>query len=155
MSTPEVKDTTQALAKKMKPLIKINDKGTATIEKDYYATHLPDGVTVEAVKALQDYNTEIVAAGALALGELAVETMKKDKELKVVELQIPTIGKDHFDFRVDRSYPSRNPSTGESTEKFGRVSVSHTTYATEKKGQFNAVRSHLADLAMKALNHGK
>lgn len=151
MSAPELKDTTQDLAKKIKSLIKIDDKGVATIEKDYYQTHLPDGVTVDAVKALQQYNTDIVAAGALAFGEVAVEAMKKDKDLKIATMHMPTVGKDGFEWQIDRSYQARNPSTGQSDERFGRISVKHETYATEKKGQFAAVKTHLADLAMKSL----
>jgi hypothetical protein len=149
----EIKDTITGLAKQLKVAIKIDPKtGTATIEEGAFVKHLPEGLTEDHVKKLGQYTTDVVAAGALAFGELAIDVMKKHKDLPRCELEVPITGKDTIGFTFDRSYETNAaPGSPEKVTKYGRVRAEVNHYAAGNVGEFKKVKNHLAELAMKAM----
>lgn len=144
--SPEV----QALAKKITSQIKL-EGDSVTVPADLYVTTLPDTLTEEQVKAVQAHNSNFFPAATLAVGDLAVAAMKKDKKLEAVSGAFKMVGRDHFDITVNRSKESRNPATGETTTNFGVISASMVTHgAKASRGEMSHVKAHLQEAALKA-----
>jgi hypothetical protein len=149
---PEVREKAEELKKEIPPAsIKA---GSVTVDKATYVRLMPANVTEEMVENVQAYNSLLVAAGSLAIGELAIPAMKKDKALDRITLTIPMTGKDYIGVAFDRSrqVPSRdaeNNPNGTKT-KFGSTSVEIAMYGTKSRGQLLIVKNELAELAKAA-----
>lgn len=151
MSTSEIKADVTDLAKVLKGKIKIGDNGHATIEDGTYVSLLPEGIDEAAVKKLQGFHSTLAAATTLATGELAVPYLKKNKDVNVVELSLPMVGKDTLDVTIKREKAGINPSTKEATLTYGAASTGFSVYSTRSRGEMAKVKSHLAELALKSL----
>lgn len=126
--------------------------GVATVAKDLYEHLLPEDLPRETVERVQAVNAEIAAAATLAIGELAIPAMKKNKDLSRVTLNIPATGRDSFEVTFDRSRQVRSaPGSDEMVTKFGTTNVGFVTYGTRNRGQLAAVKAQLAEQATKAL----
>jgi hypothetical protein len=148
-----IKPEVTALAAKIKPLLKIDNKtGVVTVEDKLYVGLLPESITEAQLKELGKHNAQFVAAAGLALGELTLPVMKKNAEIDKVSVEIPTVGGDKFNFAIDRSKTNpAGPQGGDPVEKFGVLSASHTMRAARNIGQYAQVRSHLGTLFAEGL----
>lgn len=150
-----IKPEIRATADLLKAEIALDKKsGIATVDAGTYIKLLPPGLTKDIVEAVQAYNTQIVAAGALALGEMAIPVMKKDANLDRATLTIPMTGKDYIGVSFDRSrqVPSRdadNNPNGTKT-KFGSTTTEIAMYGTKSRGQLMQVKNLLGELAVAA-----
>jgi hypothetical protein len=152
MSTTEIKSDIVSLSKTLKGKITIGDNGVATVEPGTYVALLPEGISEDNVKQLQSFHSELAAAATLATGELAVPYMKKNKTVTQVELSIPMVGKDALDVTIKREKTVINPTNKEqSSTVYGAATAGFTVYSTRPRGEMAKVKSHLAELAMKAL----
>lgn len=151
----KLKPAVTELAARIKKEIKIDPKsGIGTIDKDFYATTLPDGITVPLIEKLQDHNTIFAAAGALAFGEASETILKKNKDLPSTELEISTVHKDGFELKYDRSrsVPSRNADGTTGTRiAHGLLRMGYRTYGAESVGELKKVKSILSESAAKVL----
>ena len=146
--SPEVK----ALAEVMTKGIEVKADGTTTVQKDLYTANLPEGLTEETVASVSKYNSTFVAAGASAIGSLAVAAMAKHKNIESVSAEVPMVGKDRVNYTVHRQKEYPNPAGGDKIVKKGEVSASlHIQGAVTKTGQLKLVREQIADLALKSL----
>jgi hypothetical protein len=147
----QIKETTTELAKSLKKGIEIDPKtGAATIAKDLYIKHLPDGLTEETYKQLSDYNTQFTAAATLAAGQSALDHGKKLKADKI-EFSFPMVGKDSLDLVWHKRRETHNPQDpDQKIVKFGAIGTpSFSVHATKNSGQLGAVRTHLTEEAAK------
>ncbi len=148
---PEIQKLADALTKEM-----TFDKKTGIISVDAgtYVKLMPADLTKDMAEKVQAYNNQLVAAGALAVGTMAIPVMKKDENLDKVTMVVPMIGKDYAGFAFDRSrqVPSRdadNNPNGTKT-KFGSTSVEMVAYGTKTRGQLSNVKTLLGELAAEA-----
>lgn len=147
-------DDVAALSTKISEGIKIDAKAaTATAGESLYKDNLPEGLTMETVKSVSDYNTTFVAAGAHAFGEAAVAAMKGSKNLDRISVDIPMGVKDHVSYTVDRIKEVANRfGTGDATIiKHGVVTTSYEVRAGKNSGQLKAARQLIGELAASAL----
>lgn len=150
-----IKPEIVALADKVKALMNMDKKsGIATVADDTYTKLMPEGLTKEIVEQVQTYNSQLVAAGALALGEAAIPVMKKNDAVDRATLTIPMVGKDYIGLSFDRSrqVPSRdadNNPNGTRT-KFGSTSAEIVQYGTKSRGQLLNVKNLLGEKAAEA-----
>lgn len=151
MSANEIKSDILELSKTLKGKIKIGENGVATVEEGTYIALLPEGVTEDNARKLQSFHSELAAAATLATGELAVPYMKKHKDVASVDLTIPMIGKDSLDVNIKREKVVTNPQTKSQSTIYGAATTGFTVYSTRPRGEMAKVKSHLAELAMKAL----
>lgn len=151
MSNTEIKSDVVELSKTLKGKIKIGDNGVATIEAGTYTSLLPEGVSEDTVKKLQGFHSELAAAATLATGELAVPYLKKNKDVGSVDLSIPMVGKDTLDVSIKREKVVTNPTSKAQTTVYGAATAGFSVYSTRPRGEMLKVKSHLAELAMKAL----
>lgn len=82
-------------------------KGNVVTEKEPhkpYYDNLPEGVTVELVETISDYNSKFITASHVAVGQLAADIFRNEKDVHAVHGQIGFNGKnDNIEISVDRS----------------------------------------------------
>lgn len=145
----EISKELRELSEKIQGAIEIDDSGNATIDKEFYVNNLPEGTTVEQIRAIKKFDTLITAAAADGFGRVAIEKMATNKDIDKSSFTLPTIDKDSIDFALSRQRTGINPATGEETVSYGRVVVSATAHSVANAGQLKLVKKELAELAMK------
>ena len=122
-----------------------------------YEASLPEGLTVEVVKTVNNHNGNFVAGTAHALGTIAVDTLKANKDLKEVTGDIKTVGKDHVGITVTRSreYVNRLGGGNETIVKFGVTDATYHHAPGTNSGQLKVVRGVIGELAVAALKGTK
>lgn len=145
------------LSKKIAEGITLDKKtGHGEAADGLYESNLPEGLTVEAVKAVSDYNTTFVAAGTHAFGTLAVEAMKGSKSLTEATVQIKMFGKDTLGVSVQRSKDYNNSLAKEgepkTITKHGVITTTYDVVAGNNRGQLKAARNEIAALASEFLS---
>lgn len=150
MSATDIKPEIRNLADQLKSEMNVGDAGIAEVPKEAYEKSLGDGLTMDIIKQVQQHNADFVAATGLALGEVGMAAMKKNKELDQVSIEIP-VHKDSVAgvFARSKQVPDGN---GGMQAKHGVLSMRYTTSgAAGSKGSLKKVRQHLADEAKAAL----
>lgn len=154
-SGPALKDEVLAMSAKLEKAWTVDKKtGAGTPgETNVYEELMPEGVTPEIAKAVGDYNTTFIAAGAHAFGKLSVAAMKSNKALEQTTIEVPMAGKDSVAYTVDRKKEHVNHlgGNGDKVEKFGVVTTSYNVRAGKNGGQLKAARNLIGELAMEAL----
>lgn len=152
-----VKQEVLDLSKKIAEGLTLDKKtGQGEAADDIYTANLPEGLAVETVKAVSDYNTTFVAAGTHAFGNLAIEAMKSTKGLSEANVQIKMFGKDTLGVSVQRTKEYKNPlaKEGESgtITKHGVISTTYDVVAGANRGQLKVVRNEMASVAAEFLS---
>lgn len=155
----EVKQGTKDLSSKVKPLFTLAENGVILPEEHFYEKVLPEGITMDQIKAIQAHNTALLAAVPMAVGEIAIDAFKADKTLDRVSAVIPA-GSDKISVAVLRSreYPAGGiPKEGEVRDpnakivKYGVIEASYEVASNGNKGELKKVRTHIGALALAAL----
>lgn len=153
MSTNELKVNKEILelAKTIKPELKIGDAGVVTLDKKFYETNLPAGLTMEQVEQLQAYDSNLLSATALALGEVSLPHFKKHKNVERTSLEY-SAGKNKVELRCLREkHVPAGPLGGEPTTKFGVLEASYRVHAARNVGSFAKIRAHMSEQGKKLL----
>ena len=118
-----------------------------------YEQSLPEGLTVETVKNVNAHNGNFVAATTHAIGTIAVDTLKANKDLKEVTGDIKTVGRDHVGVTVtrQRDYVNRLGGNNETITKFGVADVTYHHAPGTNTGALKIVRQEIGALAAAAL----
>jgi hypothetical protein len=146
----ETKKTIDTLAETLKPQIEIKD-GAATIAADAYVKSLPEGVTMEVVKSIQDHNANFFPAATKAFGEKAIDAMKENSSLSQLDLSVPMVGDDTLDVTFKQSYEHMDMKTKEMTTSYGGVSASLTVQAARhNRGPMKNIKDDLKSAALAA-----
>ncbi len=147
----KVNDNILALADAIKREAVVDASGVITVPKDFYEKTLPEGISLTEVKKLQAHNSELVSAGVIALGELAVPHLGKHADLKEASISI-TAGRDELSAVLTRNKQQRNPQSGETTEVYGSTAVKwRTTGTAGSRGSLATSRQYVLGLASKSL----
>lgn len=155
----EINSTVTALAAILKGRFVLGEAGIMTAEAGTFEATLPEGMTVETVKQVQDHNANLLAAAGLALGELGVEAFKKEKKLDQISVEFPAMA-DTISGTIQRSkeYPAGGiPKEGEKRDpnatvsKYGVLTMRYATSANVNRGTLKKVREHVNNLAAVAL----
>lgn len=136
----------------VKGIIVDGKAATATAVETLYKDNLPAGLTMDAVKAVSDYNTTFVAAGAHAFGTVAIEAAKAHKKLEKVSIDIPMGVKDNVSYTFDRKKEIPNRfGNGETIVKHGVITTTYEVKAGKNGAQLKAARAVINELANAAL----
>jgi hypothetical protein len=98
----EVNSTTRALADSLKAAM-TGSKGNYTAADNWYGDNLPEGLTTELRARFDEHDSSVVAATALALGELAVPEMKENADITEATLAL-NLGANRINTSVLRDY---------------------------------------------------
>jgi hypothetical protein len=111
-------------------------------------------IPVETLEKVQAVETDILSATHHAVGRLGIKAMQADPELRRVTFEMPTVGKDTFNFTFDRSrqVPDRTPGEGGNAmkTKYGASTISVDKYAAGNRGTLAQVKALLSEEATKA-----
>lgn len=152
---PEVKKEILELSEKISSGITISAKEkTATAEKDIYEKNLPEGLSMDTVRSVRDYNTTFVAAGAHAFGNAAVAAMNKHKNLDSLNVDVSMGDKDSVSYSIQRSKTSVDHlhNKGQEITKYGVLTTSMEVNAGKNSGQLKVARAQVGALAMELLS---
>jgi hypothetical protein len=149
----EVSDEVRKLAEKITIGLEYNaEDHSITGSKDLYESCIPEDLSMPVVKKVHSFDTDFVAAGALAFGTAALGHIKKDKTLDRVTGEIPMDGRNKAGFAMDRSKTYENRlGDGEKVTKFGEMHVSMEVRPGRNVGDLKAVKKELNELAATAL----
>lgn len=149
----KIKTDVTDLASKLASSFSIDKaSGKAEVTGDPFKEHMPEGLTEEAVKQVDDYRYTFVAATGKAVGEAAIAAMAKNKKLESVEGTFNIGGKSEVTHQILQSKPVFNPSTKETGTKYGAMTtVVKTSLDNQKTGQIGAVRASIGELAVEKL----
>lgn len=126
-------------------------EGAATIAADAYVKSLPEGLTIDTVKAIQEHNAVFFPAVTKAFGHKAIEAMKTDSKLASLDLSVPMVGDDKFDVTFEKQYDFLNTTTKEKQTAFGGLKASFTVQAARhNRGAMGAVKQELKEAALAA-----
>lgn len=140
--SPEVLD----LAKRLEKTFKVGDGGIVNVEKDVYATLLPEGLSIDEVHRVQKHHQNLISAAALAGGHTSHSYFQKHKNAPAIEVTMP-FEKDKLSMKFERSreYPGR----GEGAEKIVKYNVATIDYVTNgavgSRGSLGKIRKYLND----------
>lgn len=144
------------LSEKIKENLTVGEEGVLKTTEGLYVKLLPETLSVETLELLNEHDTKIIAATALAVGTLGISVLKKHPTLPHVTLQMNTVGNDNFNYTFGRSQQVNagaptDKEAGQKT-KYGTMRISMEKHAMGSRGQLSAVKSFLSDEA--ALNLG-
>lgn len=151
----KIKPEITQFADKVAAALTINKDGIGEIKGDPYHDNMPEDLTPEIATKVRDYNTTFIAGTGLAFGNAAIAAMASNKKLDSLEMKFPAGGKDSVVHSITRESQSRNPSTGDTITKHGRMTTTHEVHGSSQKvGQLSAIRAQIGDLAVEKLAKG-
>lgn len=149
-TAPEVKANVRDMADKIKKAMTLDPKtGSAEISDGFYIECLPETLTESQLRTLSQHNAMMLAAGALAVGEVGLTTMGKHKTLEKATMKMATVDKDSFSWDFQRS-KEVNDGKGGKMEKYGAITTTVATYGYTDVGQLAKVRKILGAQAREA-----
>ena len=147
----EIKQEVLDLAKEIQADLTLDGTIVKPAEGLYAKLIAPTGVTIEQLEAVNARETDIIAASAYAVGQLAIPAMKKDEALTKVTFELPTTGKDTINVSFDRSRQVRAGAPGdkdaEMKTKYGNTTVTVDKYAVGPRNPLAAVKALLSEEA--------
>ncbi len=150
MSTKTYSQEVRDVADSVKAKMKLGDNGIVTMDKDAFeATLEGTELSLKDFKACQNHRDLFVAGQGLALGEIGLAAMKKDKKLPQVSVETK-IHKDKVSAAFTRSKMVSDGKGGQQ-EKFGSLASRVVANGAGNRGQHKLVRVHLSDLAKEAM----
>lgn len=99
----EINKTTQSLKESMKAAMTMGENGVGVVAADWYEKSLPESVTMEHVKTIQNHNSAVMAAQPLALAELGLPIMKENSALSQISVSVAA-GADTIATDIVREY---------------------------------------------------
>ena len=148
------KESIVALAKRIADGLTLDtNTGIGSESKELYKELLPEELTMEQVKAVSEYNTDFIAAGAYAFGQMAVNAMSKNKDLTEASVDVNMGHRDVLKLSVDREKSYRNPLGGEgaTSTKYGVVTAAYEVKSGKNGGQLKTARNAINAMALDLL----
>ena len=138
------------LVNKIKKSITGAETGTGTAAPEIFNENLPEGLTPDTVQSVSDYVTVYVASGMEAAGDVALDAMKSNKKLDVVNIALPMGAFGQADTTVHRSKEVTIPPAekgGEATKEvqYGVNSCSVSFVAGKNSGLLGKARDHIKE----------
>lgn len=145
----EIKASTRALADSLKAAMTMGSNGAATTEADWYASTLPEGLTIDLRKQFQNHDSAVMAAQAVALGELGIPFMKENPEVQQVSASL-AVGGDTISTDIVREYQHGKTTT------YGHVISAYTHNAAgANRGELAAAVKYVRGMGDDLLTGGK
>ncbi len=142
MSLDKVNENVKALAEKIQGEITF-DGNVASVPKDLYKKTLPEDLSVETVKKVQEHNLDFSDAVTLAFGRRATEHLRDHKDIDSASLTV-NVAHDRVssEFRRHRTY--RNPSDNTNFDKWGVTETKFVSGINAKRNGYKEIQSHLS-----------
>lgn len=107
-----------------------------TTSEGVYEKHLPEHIPMETVKELSSYNRDFTAGSIHATGVIGAKVAATSNgTVKAITATIKTIPGERLDVNFTAKKEGKIPGKDTTYEKYGAVSVTHTTSAGGKGGE--------------------
>lgn len=137
--SPETQRIADLVEKGLEGKIDIN--GTGALDKTLYVDSiLTEDLPREVVERFTGHHRAVQAGLALGAGRAAFKFMQDNPDVKVVRVDLPTLGKDHYSTKITQQRDVAG------TPSYGLVQVSHELHGS-KDDDFMNVKSILANQA--------
>jgi hypothetical protein len=140
----KVSEQIKSLAAKVESNISFDDDGAAVLPETFVKDNLPEGVTIEGIKQVQDTEANFAGALALGLGNATHGLMKEKADLNRTSASLD-FGNNTIRASVDRKVMVRAPGSTEEKAKYGNVSVKLDSGAAAKRGDLKRVLTHVTE----------
>lgn len=147
-NTPNIPDVVNQLADTLKAEMNLGDNGVIEVTKDAFEKTLPEGLTMETYIESHNHRDNVLAAMGKVTGEIGVEAMKTDKDLKQVTASM-AIHKDTMASTFQRERQIPNAEGGTSTS-YGLLRSNYMANGAANKGSLKKVKAHLSALGREA-----
>lgn len=153
MSDKEVSQTVKDLAAKIKAELSIDSKTGHVDAKDgIWESTLPEGITKAQVKEVFEHAQNFTAGTYLAVGELAVDAMKKNSKLDTVDCEVKMHGHDKLHVSIERQRTFFNPANkDEQIVKHGAGKVNLQCMAGRSVGEMKKAMQYISSIAKEQL----
>lgn len=117
------------MSKIIKPELSV-DKNKPSVEikegSDIYKKCIPNNLSIKVIKEVSSFNKTFIGASIHAMGEVALEALKKNPSMDKITGTIPMSGRDKVESTMERkrSYPSMDPNNKEKIVKKGVITSS-------------------------------
>ncbi len=149
----DIKETVKALASSLKEEFSYDPTTHTITGEKSFENHLPDGMSIGTVNDVHDYETRFVSASGLAVGQMAIEAMAKDKGIEKITGSFPMGKKNEVSHTTTREKKFTNIADPKSPiHKHGDLSTTYTVYAGLNQGELKKVRAELHGIAEEQLN---
>lgn len=148
-----VNEEVNSLAEKLVKELHYNKDTHVVTDEKAYEKHLPDGLDMDTVHKVNNYDVQFVAASGKAVGVVAIEHMAKDPGLDRVSAEF-TMGKKNAILHVvNREQSFTNiADPAQPVHKYGNLTSTLRVQAGRNQGQLKKVRDELHELAAAQLN---
>ena len=122
---PELLD----LADGIKKAASIDDNGKITVDKGFYESRLPEGITLAQVKKLEEYDSQLISAATVATAELSAPFFKRHKDVDTVQMKLQA-GRSQIGTVIKRESQIRNVQTGEVSNVPGVATAKYRAFGS-------------------------
>lgn len=120
-------------------------------DKAAYVETLPEGITVDTIKQIQEHNSVFFPAVEHAIGTAGNSLMKANDDIVDLKTTVSLVGRDRYEVKQVRMRESVNPQDRTVVvQKWGAISSNLITHAAEKGAEMGHVRSFLNEEAKAA-----
>lgn len=147
----KVSERVNSLAATIKAGIVFDEAGTSKLANTVFEESLPEGITIDTVKKVQESVLDFTDAATKALGEAGLDFLKEKTDIGSVSLT-GKLGNDVMNVEIERKRTFRNPSTGEPGVKYGGVSASLKTGVGSGRGGFKEITGQINEAWAGAFN---
>lgn len=150
----DIKEAVKTLSENIKKELKYDkDSHTIKSENSVYSENLPDGITMDTVEKVNHYDVTFVAATGMAVGEMAIHQMAKEKTVEQISAEFPMSKHNNVTHVVTRERTFTNiADPNNPIPKWGDLATKVTIQAGRNQGELKKVRNTLHDLGMEHLN---
>lgn len=132
------------------------ETGIGSEKTDTYYDNLPEGVTRETDKAVDDYRSLYVPAAVKAAGDLHVEALAGNKKLTQATTQVKVGAYNELSVVTDRSKVFTNSfGDGEKVTRYGNTTAVYDVKAGNNSGDLKKARKLIAEAAAASLGGKK
>ncbi len=150
----DIKEAVKTLSTNISKDLKYDkDSHTIKAEENIYAKNLPEGLSMEVVDKVNNYDVQFVAASGLAVGEIAIQHMAKEKTVEQISAEFSMARHNSVNHVVTRERTFTNiTDPSNPIPKYGDLATKVTIQAGRNQGELKKVRNTLHEMGIEQLN---
>lgn len=132
------------LAAKAEESHSFDDDGRLVLPETFVQDNLPEDMTVDLIRRVQDEEASFATGISLALGNLSLGHMQTNPDLNRTTVSLG-FGYNTIRASVDREIMTRAPGSTEEKKKMGNLTVKLESGASTKRGDLKRVRDGISE----------
>ncbi len=134
----KVHQRSKDIAAKVEASLTFDDDGAGVLPETFVKDNLAEGLTIEAVEAVQSEEAYFATGLALGLGNASAKLMGENKGIDRTSASLG-FGANTIKASVDRKIMTRAPGSTEEKPKFGNLGVKLESGSAAKRGDLKRV----------------